>query len=111
MYSDNQHHDYNLQIVPSISAARAIGYQYTWTENTYSNREEQVAKTVRADDIPLAVTFHFQISGFMIKLQQQPMTIKGLMMRLWSIVGGVYVMCVYYNSLKQILNLSTICLA
>jgi len=90
----NQHHDYNLQLVPVISGAGALGYQYTWTENTYSvDWERAQGAEVGEPSKPLAVTFHFQLSPMTIKSEKKVVTFMGLMMRLWSIVGGVYVMC------------------
>ena len=92
MHSEsNQHHDYNLQLVPTISAQGDMGYQYTWTENSYSSQE--VKSPASDDKQPLAVTFHFQLSPMTVKSQRRQVTAMGLMMRLWSIVGGVYVMC------------------
>lgn len=103
MHSEsNQHHDYNLQLVPTISAQGDMGYQYTWTEDSYASKASKEADSATSEGQqpltvttkqPLAVTFHFQLSPITVKSQRRQVTPMGLMMRLWSIVGGVYVMC------------------
>ena len=102
MHADvNQHHAYNIQLVPMLSATGNMGYQYTWTENTYERNQplENSGETNEGNSKenqkskPLATTFHFQISPMTIKTMRKPVTLMELVMRLWSIVGGVYVMC------------------
>ena len=95
----NHHHDYNLQLVPTINAVGTMGYRYTWTENSYERAPQgpkvqgpETEAQAWAEGEPLAVGFHFQLSPMSIKTRRTVITLMELIMNLWSIVGGVYVM-------------------
>lgn len=102
MHSEfNHHHDYSLQLVPTIASMGTMGYRYTWTENSYERtvkgepklKGPEIEAETWAEGEPLAVGFHFQLSPMSIKTHRTVITLMELIMNLWSIVGGVYVMC------------------
>jgi len=78
MHADfNHHHDYNLQLVPTLSSVGLTGYRYTWTENSYEREvkgplvagpETEAASFEEGE--PLAVGFHFTISPMSIKTRR-----------------------------------------
>lgn len=104
MHSEsNQHHDYNLQVVPKIEVSNELGYMYTWTESTYEydrNQQEADAEAIKQTGTkPLAVTFHFQLSPITIKRQLQKITLMGALMNTWAMMGGVYVSALLFDGI------------